>query len=205
MDEAPDDNSPRIFENPLLEKLSRAHPRLPIIMYGPVAAVALRFALRDLAAPTALGFVLVGYFLWTLLEYFGHRFIFHLELPGALGARVHFLLHGVHHEYPNDPWRLVMPPLMSLPVLGGAVTILYWLFGAALVAPVLCGFLVGYILYDTLHYETHHGAMRSRLGRRLKQRHMLHHFRDPTRGFGISCPWLDAVLGTAFAAIARRR
>jgi len=34
---------------------------------------------------------------------------------------------------------------------------------------------------------------------------MLHHFRDPERGFGVSAPWWDYVFKTAFEAPARTR
>ncbi len=188
--------SPRIFDNALLERFSRAHPRLPIFMFMPVVVALGWFALRDMPAWRAISAALLGYFLWTLLEYFGHRQVFHWVPPGKLGARLHFLIHGVHHDYPNDPWRLVMPPLMSLPVLGIAAALIWAVCGAPYFAPVLAGFGLGYIAYDTLHYELHHREQRTRLGKWLKRRHMLHHFRDPTRGFGISCPWLDFAFGT---------
>ncbi len=189
--------SPRIFENPLLERFSRAHPRMPVFVYAPVAAVFLWLALREAAAIPVIAQALGGYLLWTLTEYFGHRFIFHLVLPGALGARLHFLIHGVHHDFPNDPWRLVMPPLLSLPVLGIAAGVIWLIFGEAGFAGVMAGYLIGYILYDTLHYELHHAEQRSRAGRWLKRQHMMHHFRDPNQAFGISCPWWDYAFGTA--------
>lgn len=190
-------DSPRIFENAVLEKLSRAHPRLPIILFGPVVAGLGWLALRDHAPAYVAAWAFAGYFLWTLMEYFGHRFVFHFVPPGTLGARLHFLIHGVHHEYPNDPWRLVMPPLLAIPVLAGAGGLIWLGFGPALFSPVTAGFVLGYIIYDTMHYELHHREPRSRPGRWLKRRHMLHHFRDATRGFGISCPWWDVVFGTS--------
>ena len=41
-----------------------------------------------------------------------------------------FLIHGVHHVYPNDPLRLVMPPLLSGPIMLIAMSIIYLIFGA---------------------------------------------------------------------------
>ncbi len=199
MDPRQSADSPKIFENALLEKLSRAHPRLPVVMYGPLMLLLLFLALTSGPALAALAAALAGYVCWTLTEYFGHRYIFHLVLPGAFGARLHFLIHGIHHEYPNDPWRLVMPPLMSLPVLGLAALLVDAIFGPALFAPAMAGYLAGYIVYDTMHYELHHRDQKTAAGRWLKRMHMLHHFRDDTRGFGISCPWLDYCFGTAMS------
>jgi dihydroceramide fatty acyl 2-hydroxylase len=200
----PEQVSPRIFDNRLLERLSRAHPRLPIFLYGPCIFALISYALLNGSILQTTGCLLAGYVLWTLTEYLGHRFVFHLTLPGQLGARLHFLIHGVHHQYPNDPWRLVMPPLMSLPVLGLACTVTWLLFGAERFAPVFAGYLLGYVFYDTLHYELHHGAQSSPVLSWLKRAHMLHHFRDDERAFGISCPWMDYLFGTAIRESAGR-
>ena len=79
-----------------------------------------------------LGLV-IGYMAWTLTEYFGHRYLFHtvFALPFGLGPRFQFLIHGVHHIYPNDPLRLVMPPLLSAPIMLIALPIIRLLFGAS--------------------------------------------------------------------------
>ena len=29
---------------------------------------------------------------------------------------MHFIIHGVHHDHPNDKLRLVMPPAVSIPL-----------------------------------------------------------------------------------------
>ena len=61
-----------------------------------------------------------------------HRIVFHFEPEDGIGARLHWIIHGVHHDHPNDPMRLVMPPSVSVPlalvfyvlfllVLGGTV------------------------------------------------------------------------------------
>ncbi|MCZ3030540.1 hypothetical protein NYY88_19730, partial [Acinetobacter baumannii] len=71
----------------------------------------------------------LGYAIWTLIEYFGHRYLFHWEFPGAFGKRIHFLIHGVHHDHPNDPLRLVMPILLSGPIM-----IIAWFVATAMFA-----------------------------------------------------------------------
>ena len=56
-------------------------------------------------AQTALCFMF-GNFVWTLLEYGFHRFLFHIDefLPDTPAfLTLHFLLHGIHHYMPMDP------------------------------------------------------------------------------------------------------
>jgi len=190
-------DSPRIFENPLLDRLSRIDHRVPPLVYGPVIAILAIWAYEREGLAATLGFAFTGYLLWTLTEYFGHRYIFHWEMKSPLGARIHFLIHGIHHDYPSDPLRLVMPVLMSLPIMGTAAALILGLGGQNGPA-LLAGFIVGYVAYDMVHFHVHHAEPRTAFGRYLRKTHMLHHFRDPATGFGVSAPWWDVVFGTAW-------
>lgn len=195
--------SPRLFENPLLDKLSRVHWSTPLFLYVPVVAALAVFSLKNFAPAAVLALAFLGYFIWTLIEYFGHRFLFHYEFPGRFGARIHFLIHGVHHVHPSDPLRLVMPALLSGPIMLIAYGVTRLLFGLPLGYPVLMGFITGYLSYDMVHYYLHHAEPKTRLGLTLRRLHMLHHFRDPSRGFGVSAPWWDYVFKTAFVRTER--
>jgi dihydroceramide fatty acyl 2-hydroxylase len=188
--------SPRLFGNPLLDRLSRVHHLVPLLIYAPVVAALLILAVSVLPVPMAIAAFLIGYLLWTLVEYFGHRFLFHFHAATAIGGRVQFLIHGVHHDHPSDPLRLVMPPLMSVPIMATAYGILRVAWGAQHALPILAGFISGYIVYDMLHYYVHHGRPRNALARLLRYRHMHHHFRDESSWFGVSAPWWDAVFAT---------
>jgi dihydroceramide fatty acyl 2-hydroxylase len=197
--------SPRLFENALLDKFSRVHWSMPLLVYTPIVFLLFYLAIRTVSLPATLAATLLGYFIWTLIEYFGHRYLFHYEFPGQFGARIHFLIHGVHHVHPNDPLRLVMPPLLSGPIMAIAYVVTTLLFGWPLGYPVLMGFLIGYLSYDMTHYYLHHAEPKTRVGIAMRRAHMLHHFRDPERGFGVSAPWWDYVFKTAFEAPARTR
>jgi sterol desaturase/sphingolipid hydroxylase (fatty acid hydroxylase superfamily) len=189
-------DSPRIFESDFLDRFSRIDHRVPLLVYGPVVAALAAWSFATAGGVATLAGAFAGYVVWTLVEYFGHRFVFHWEIPGALGARAHFLIHGVHHIYPSDPLRLVMPLLMSAPILAlAALPILG--FGGETRFALLAGFVAGYVAYDMVHFHVHHGEARTAWGRWLKRSHMLHHFRDPERGYGVSAPWWDYVFGTA--------
>ena len=188
--------SPRLFDNALLDKLSRVHWTVPLFVYMPIIVGLAILSFQTIAPLTALAMIAVGYLIWTLIEYFGHRYLFHWEFPGAFGRRIHFLIHGVHHDHPNDPLRLVMPILLSGPIVIIAFVVATLLFGASLRWPALVGFISGYLAYDMVHYYTHHAVPTSKLGMTLRRLHLMHHFRDHDKGFGVSAPYWDYVFGT---------
>ena len=212
-----DDASCRMFGNNVQEALSHVPPWAPHAIFLPVIAFALVAAFRT-ASPARVGiFVLVGLFLWTLLEYVIHRSIFHppqwieddtrrvvgslapgqAVLPAlpTLRHKFYFIVHGVHHDYPNDSTRLVMPPSVSIPLSALFYLAFAWIFGASAPA-VFAGFIAGYLVYDTIHFVVHHATGSSALVRALKRRHFRHHYADSSHDFGVSSPLWDLVLGT---------
>src|SRR3954468_12260097 len=108
--------SPRMFENPLLDALSRVHPVVPPIIFLPAIAITFLYGLDKIGTGNALLALVIGYVAWTLAEYWIHRIVFHFEPEGGIGARLHWIMHGVHHDHPNDPLRLVMPPAVRVPL-----------------------------------------------------------------------------------------
>jgi sterol desaturase/sphingolipid hydroxylase (fatty acid hydroxylase superfamily) len=109
---------------------------------------------------------------------------------------MHFIIHGVHHDHPNDKMRLVMPPAVSIPLAGLFFLGFSLLFGAPAAYPIFAGLIAGYLLYDYTHYYLHHFVPRSDLGKRLREQHMRHHFQDHRFGYGVSSPLWDVVFGT---------
>ncbi len=188
--------SPRMFDSPLLDRLSRVHPMVPPLLFGPVIAVAFAFGQFGNPVLEVAAWLVGGWLFWTLTEYWMHRLVFHFEPTEGVGARLHWIIHGVHHDHPNDPMRLVMPPSVSVPLAalfyGAFVLVLgvpdAHLFGA--------GFLFGYLTYDMTHYHLHHHKVRTRMGKLFYELHMRHHFQDDTRGFGVSAPFWDYVFRT---------
>jgi dihydroceramide fatty acyl 2-hydroxylase len=189
--------SPRMFDNPLLDALSRVHPMVPPLIFLP--AIAISFVLGADRVGTANAFLglAVGYVVWTLTEYWLHRLVFHFEPEEGLGARLHWIIHGVHHDHPNDPMRLVMPPSVSVPLSAAFLGIFVLAVGTDWGMAIFSGFLAGYLAYDMLHYHTHHHVPRTQLGRKLRELHMRHHFQDHHAGYGVSAPYWDHVFGTA--------
>ncbi len=189
--------SPPMFDSPLLDRFTRVHPAVPVVLFVPVIAYLSVLGISHNGAWTALGLAALGYVFWTLTEYWLHRVVFHFEPEEGIGARLHWMIHGVHHDHPNDPLRLVMPPSASIPL----AALFYGLFHVSLGADAALsfggGFLAGYLAYDMLHYHVHHHMPRTRVGRKLRELHMRHHFQDHERGYGVSAPYWDHVFGTA--------
>jgi len=192
--------SPPMFESRVLDALSRVHPAVPAIIFAPAIVALSAWALADVSVGVAVGLAAGGYALWTLFEYWLHRVVFHFEPADGLGARLHWIIHGVHHDHPNDPMRLVMPPAVSVPLAAGVFALLYVAFGARYAPAIAAGFYSGYLIYDMMHYYLHHFVPRGPLGRMLRERHMRHHFQDDTKGFGISAPYWDEVFRTSSRA-----
>jgi sterol desaturase/sphingolipid hydroxylase (fatty acid hydroxylase superfamily) len=141
---------------------------------------------------------------WTAVEYTLHRFVFHLDeyVPNHPWARtLHFLLHGVHHKIPMDPFRLVMPPVLAAAIAVPTYLALRFVY-SFLSTPdfhvLFGGLLIGYTAYDCLHYAFHHSSLEhvAHLAF-LKKHHMKHHFLEGrSKGFGIVTTFWDHVFGT---------
>src|SRR4030042_5531442 len=95
------DETVRMFENDFFEALSRVHPSVPVIIYLPVISFFLyrSVSLFELTFITILSLILLGIAVWTLAEYTLHRFIFHYKPKTEFGEKIHFIFHGVHHDY----------------------------------------------------------------------------------------------------------
>ncbi len=192
--------SPPMFESRFLDAFSRVHPIVPTVIFVPGIVALEVWGLQRASVVLSIGLLAGGYALWTLFEYWLHRLVFHFEPEEGLGARMHWIIHGVHHDHPNDPMLLVMPPAVSVPLAAAVFGVLYAILGAKYAPGVGAGFFLGYLVYDNMHYYLHHFRPRGRLGRMLRERHMRHHFQDDTRGFGISAPYWDEVFGTSTRA-----
>lgn len=197
----PQRGSPRMFRVDWIEKyLSRVHPAQVAVVWIPVA---LFFAVRSLRDPTlparaTLGLLFFGLLAWTLLEYVLHRFAFHFEPEPSseIQRDLAFLVHGVHHDYPHDPDRLVMPPVVAL-VLALLVGLpLRALLGARLFPGTFAGLVAGYVWYDLTHYAVHHLKPRTPFGRLQRRSHLLHHFAQPDGRYGVTTPLWDLCFGT---------
>ena len=175
--------STRMFERGWMEALSKVHFSVPLFVYVPMVLVLIFWSLtRDgLTLVQAFTWFAAGLVVWTPTEYVLHRWIFHYLPSSGWGLRLHFIMHGVHHDYPNDARRLVMPPSASLPIAALFYGLFWLLLPSASLNACFAGFLTGYLIYDMTHYALHHAIFRSAWLKALKRHHMQHHFVDATR------------------------
>jgi len=195
----------RLFKSDFLEFFTHIHPAVVVIIWLPVAAFFMWRAITSVPVGASWAYIplsfLFGLVLWTFTEYIMHRFVFHYEAKSESLQKMFFLFHGVHHAQPQLKTRLVMPPIISIPMAIVFYALFVLVFGVLLdlpylVAPTFSGFIIGYLIYDMIHYATHHFPMRSRAMKYLKRYHMMHHFKTPSARFGVSSPVWDAVFKT---------
>lgn len=195
-----EDKSVRMFDNNFLDFFSRVHWTIPILIYVPLVSACWYISLTTthLSLLAQLGYFALGMFIWTFFEYTMHRFVFHYQPKTDWGKRIHFLTHGVHHDYPQDSMRLVMPPPISLPIAIVTFALAWLCAGEQICWTLWGGFAIAYLSYDILHYATHHFSIGGAWFRNLKRHHMDHHYLDDERGFGVTSQFWDVVFGTTF-------
>ena len=188
----------RIFKSDFLEKFTHIHPLSPAITWVPIIAWLYwrSVSVQHLGLLAILNLSVFGFISWTFSEYMLHRFIFHFHPVGAFQERIRFLLHGIHHDDPIDPTRLVLPPFLSLTL--GYLLYLGWnsLLGPHLIEPFFAAYVIGYLGYDYIHFALHHFTPRTEWGKQMKHYHMLHHFVTPEARWGVSSPLWDYIFGT---------
>ena len=190
--------SKRMFKSDFLEFFSRIPPWQPPAIFIPVIAAMVYFAFAAGLGPAVVAAeFLTGLVLWTLAEYWLHRVLFHFEPQGPVGKRLIWILHGVHHDWPNDKMRLVFPPGLSIPLAFAFFFAFSLALGPVHRFAVFAGFGFGYLAYDMIHYATHHLVFDNRAFKYLRKYHLEHHFKhEPTR-YGVTSPIWDYVFGTA--------
>jgi sterol desaturase/sphingolipid hydroxylase (fatty acid hydroxylase superfamily) len=188
--------SVRMFQSDVLEFFTHIHPVTPLAIYVPTTAWMIYLAAqRGVSLGAIAGLFVCGLAIWSLVEYTMHRFVFHYEPKSSWGKRLHFMVHGVHHDYPQDASRLVMAPIVSLPLAVIFYALFLLVFGQ-LAPAAFAGLLVGYLFYDMLHYATHHLPMKQGVGLFLKRYHLRHHYQDDHAGYGVTSPVWDHVFRT---------
>lgn len=194
------DESVRMFRDEWLDFFSRVDYKVPLVIYVPVVLYFLyrSIFIQHISLLYVLPLIVLGLAVWTFTEYNLHRFVFHWMPPGKIGRQIHFMFHGVHHDYPRDSKRLVMVPAVSMPLALLFYFTFNFILGSVYVSPFFVGFVIGYLFYDMTHYALHHANFKSRFWLELKQHHMIHHYHDPDNGFGVSTKFWDMVYQTTF-------
>jgi sterol desaturase/sphingolipid hydroxylase (fatty acid hydroxylase superfamily) len=189
----------RVMENAFLERfVTTAHWILPVLWSGPLVAYLLyRSVVMEGRAPDSIAALfLAGTVGWTFAEYWLHRWVFHLAPSANRVIRsIQFAAHGYHHEFPEDPRRLVAPPIMAVPIASFLAAVVILCFPGNW-PPILAGTFFGYLCYDWIHYYAHHGRPRFAAGKFMRRFHLEHHYKSAETQFGLSSPLWDLVFST---------
>ena len=189
--------SKTLFSNPLLERLTRTHISIPLIIFSIISTGLMVYGFQHqyLTVLTAPLLFLGGLLTFTLVEYIMHRFVFHLIPKTEKQEKFAYTVHGVHHDYPKDKDRLAMPPPLSI-LLSVMFFGLFWLFMGNLVYAFLPGFLMGYASYLWVHFMVHAFKPPRNFFKVLWVHHGIHHYKDPNNAFGVSSPFWDVIFRT---------
>ena len=189
----------RLFKNQYLEMLTKTHPLVIWGIYLPVIVYMLYYSSSHVGYPALrIGLTFLGgMFFWSLFEYIAHRFIFHWVAENEGAKKIVYVLHGNHHHYPRDRERLFMPPVPSL-IIASVVFSLMYLLMRANAFMFFPGFILGYLMYGSMHYAIHAWNPPFKWMKALWRNHHLHHYKDEHMGFGVSSTLWDHVFGTMF-------
>lgn len=123
-----------------------------------------------------------------------HRFLYHKIEDATYNTGIQYLFHGIHHEFPNDQTRLVLPWIPSL----GIAALFYGLFYLIMRPNAFVfssGFVLGYCAYMTVHFAIHKVPAPKKFDFWWRH-HNIHHFQQHDRAFGVTSPLWDIVFGT---------
>lgn len=192
----PSDSVP-LFKNPILEKLTRTHIALPLIIFTVIAAVLFYYGIveKGFKMPFMILLFFGGLLFFTFVEYLMHRYLYHMHPESEKGKQIAYTIHGIHHDYPKDKSRLAMPPVLSL-ILATVFFVIYRAVLGDYVFGFLAGFLMGYTAYLSIHYSIHAYKPPQNFLKILWEHHLIHHYREPDRAYGVSSPLWDFIFGT---------
>ena len=178
----------------------------PYYFYAPPTAVAVAAALctETHAVTQTAALFAAGLLSWGLFEYAVHRFVLHRDPAAARVALPGNVTHLAHHANPGALDRLYVPLREGVPVAAAYYALGWAATGSwQATAFLFAGLMAGYLFYEWLDYEAHHGASRSRLMRYYRKYHLQHHYLAEDARYGVTSPLFDVLFGTYH--IARRR
>lgn len=195
--EIKDKGQGKIFENPILETITKGHAYVPITMHYVISTSLLvySFFVFNLPALNLIIFFAGGVLFWSFFEYIAHRYIFHMDTATKIREKIQYTFHGVHHEYPRDTDRVVMPPVPSFLIGVSIVVIIRLVFGINGFA-IAAGFLSGYASYALIHYSIHTRIPPKNFLGKMWMHHSYHHYKNDEQAYGVSTPIWDYIFRT---------
>ena len=190
----------RISDSAVLDYMTKPPARVSAGLYSLIGIGLLAYGYATQAVYTGWGGIALfgsAVFFWTFFEYIFHRYVNHLDKffpDSVIARRIAYTIHGIHHKYPRDVKRLIMPPIPGLMMV--AVLFLFFLTMLGQWAYIFMpGFMSGYLFYAYVHYHIHKRKAPKWLKVQYRH-HALHHYKYPEKAFGVSSTFWDHVFGT---------
>jgi len=139
----------------------------PSIFYGLVAITCLflyGYREQGTLSVSLVGLLILGFLLWTLIEYLFHRYLLHWKNQPQFLQNWHHHIH--HHGEPEDLEEIIFPIAYSLPVVV-LIFLGLWIWIPSLTWAIFPGVLMGYLAYEWLHFGAHFWQPQSRFWNRL--------------------------------------
>lgn len=144
---------------------------------------------RERGSVAAFLFILLGLFLFSMIEYAFHRWLFHGSVQVLAQG------HRAHHANPlgYDSLPFFLPAAVLLMLIG-----VFVLFMPVQHACILVGTItLSYVAYGLGHFFIHHHRFQHGLSRQWAAHHHIHHY-HPEYNFGVTTPLWDIVLDTRY-------
>lgn len=186
----------------ILMNMGSLHRLFPFWLAGVIAMIVW-------FSPWLLLALAYGVILQFFVEYGLHRFAYHREPPTDQSVfNDLYRTHIGHHEFPTDPefftgddhWyavrfgvtSVVLHTIVLWPFLGFAPALLF--SSTAL----FVGSVSAFAFYEYCHTLAHLNVPKGWFGKRVTQKHMMHHFHDHEATFHVSfgMEWIDRLFGT---------
>lgn len=138
---------------------------------------------------------------WPFQEWLMHRYLLHLE-PQQIGGRtfdpVFAARHRFHHEHPTDVDGTLLPvPVIDVAIPAAGAIFLGLLGPRRRTVTAMATYSTMALAYEWTHFIVHTGVKpRTGYGKKVRQSHLLHHFRNERYWLGFTVPLVDRWLGT---------
>jgi sterol desaturase/sphingolipid hydroxylase (fatty acid hydroxylase superfamily) len=132
--------------------------------------------------------LVIGLWMWTLLEYGIHRWVYH-RVPYFIR------LHDAHHRKPRA--YIGAPPGIGIAAILGVIYLPLALANPMVASGLTTGVLLGYLGYQLVHHAAHFWRpARGGYLYRARLRHSQHHYHHELGNFGITTGFWDQAFGT---------
>ena len=162
----------------------------PFITYSSILALSYILVNPAFTFNTPL-MVLLGFAIWNSLEYVFHRYIFHERILPKKLNRIMSYDHIYHHRKPKSLKNLFLPIWLTSSISAVIILILLLIFSGANVFWAYVGVVLGYFLYECMHYSAHHLTSKLPFLKQMRAYHAKHHHSNPNAYFMVSFPLFD--------------